>query len=237
MNSVMRPSGPESVNTYWIRRAIVVVAALLALGMIWWVLSGLFRGGDQGTVAATPQNPSSLAQAGGATPTPSTSASPSASPSATASTSDSPSPSASPSSASATPTPSQPTTCGSDGLTLAIDGDKAPKAGAAVALTVILTNGGNAACKLDLAKAPVQVQVTSGSDRIWTTVHCSKWAPTSQNVVELAPGKAFSTSVTWPGKRSADGCTLRSEKLQPGTYRATVSADGAEPATLVMNLK
>lgn len=235
MNSVMHPTGPEDPNTYWIRRGILIGAVLVSLALIWWVLSGLFGGTDEGTVAATPQNPGSLISAGGATvtpsATPSASATPAPSASQSASASSTPTPSATP-----TPTPSQPTTCASDGLALDITGDQAPKVGSTVAFKVSVTNGGATACKLDLGKAPVQVAVTSGSDRIWTTVHCSKWAPAGE-VVELAPGKAFSTSVSWPTKRSADGCQLRTEKLLPGTYRATVSADGAQPDTLVMNLK
>lgn len=234
MNSVIHPSGPEPENTYWLRRGIFVVAFLLALGLIWWVLSGLFGGDDRSTVAATPQNPSSLASAE-ATPSPSASpsASASASPSASASASSTPSASASqtPSqSPTPTPTPSAPAECQGGDVSLSLDGSRSPKIGAGAAYTITMKS--EKGCTLDLAKTPVQLAVTSGSDRIWTTVHCPAWAPKGK--ADLTGGKSFAAKVNWQGKRSHDGCKLDAQVLRPGTYRVSATMDGAEPDTMVV---
>lgn len=241
MNSVIHPAGPEPETTYWIRRAVVIAAALVALSLIWWVLSSLFSGGDEESVTAVPQNPSSLASPG-VTPAASTPAAstPAASASGTPSSSASPSASAS-ESASATPTPSTtptptgPQPCESGQLSVDVSGPTSPKAGQSSTFTVKLGNTGDSSCTVDLAKTPLLLEVTSGPDRIWSSAHCSKWQPGSVEKT-IPAGKSWDWAPVWPGKRSRAECIIRPEALLPGTYRATVSIQGGPSDTLVMNL-
>ncbi|GAB2489387.1 hypothetical protein GCM10027030_24420 [Luteococcus sediminum] len=238
MNSLMQPSDPESRNTYWLRRGIVALAALVSVALVWWVLSGLF-GNNKSDISAVPQNPASLASVG---VTPSPSATPSASPSPSASST--PSASASPSSSASAsesptptpnPTPTGPVHCTTEVLSVTVEGDKRPTAGASTAFQVQVANGDSMACVLDLDESPLVLEVTSGPDRIWTTAHCAKWAPRGTQTIR--PGEPWKTSVTWQGKRSKDGCGLREEALRPGTYRAAATLDGVSSRALVMNLQ
>ncbi|MGO4957988.1 hypothetical protein ACTQ49_12110 [Luteococcus sp. Sow4_B9] len=245
MNSLIRPTGPESENTYWVRRAIVLGAALVSLALIWWALSGLFGGGDDGPVQATPQNPTSLASAGmspSASPSPSASSSPVSSESPASSRSASVSPEAS-ASASSTPTPSvsstpspspSVTTCAANALGVTVSGERVQKTGSASKLAISVKNSGPD-CILDAQSTPISLVVTSGSDRIWTTEHCPAWAP--KGGARIASGAQWQTSATWPGKRSAKDCTLRPDALKPGTYRATVQVGGGASATQVITLR
>lgn len=232
MNSLMQPSGPESRNTYWLRRGIVALAALVSVALVWWVLSGLF-GNHRSDISAVPQNPASLASAG-VTPTPSASTSASPSPGSSPSSSASPSSSSSPT-PSPTPTPTGPVPCAAESLSVTVDGTRSHKTGASTAFSVAVANGDSAACILDLGESPLVVEVTSGPDRIWTTAHCAKWAPSGTQTIQ--PGKQWSTSVTWQGRRSKDGCGLRDEVLRPGTYRAAATLGGISSRALVMNLR
>lgn len=237
--TVMHPHGPESQNTYWLRRVFVVVAALVTLSLLWWVVSALFGGNNDQTVTATPQNPQSLATMGDMpTPSPSPSTSSSATPSgssspsasASASASATPSDSASPSE-STSPTPSASATCASSDVALSITGDRSPSTAKGTALSVGFTSARG--CFADFSELPVSVVVTSGPDRIWTSAHCAKWAPSG--IMKLAAGKEQTFTVNWPAKRSKDGCALRTDALRPGTYRATVTM-GNTSKSLVMNL-
>lgn len=260
MNSVIHPSGPEPETTYWVRRAVVIGAALVALSLIWWVLSSLFGGGDDEEVTAVPQNPASLASPGSsATPTPSPaspSGSPSASPSASASASasasvsasasgsasasasaapgDSASPSATPA-PSSSPTPTGPVPCDPGQLTLAVAGSTTPTVGKATAITVRASNPTSATCTLDLADKALTLDITSGVDRIWSSSHCAKWQPTGTRTIKA--GESWTWQTSWPTRRSRSECVLRPEVLKPGTYRATASIEGGGSDTLVMNLR
>ncbi|MCI1748057.1 MAG: hypothetical protein LKI24_08140 [Acidipropionibacterium sp.] len=107
--------------------------------------------------------------------------------------------------------------------------------GTTVALTVTVTNQGTAGCVWDIAKLPVQVNVDSGSDRIWSTADCAAWGPTGAH--PIAAGKSWKFTVKWPTKRSATGtCKLSAEELGTGTYVATAQLKGGMPRQFVMQL-
>ena len=198
------PVGPESAETYWKRRAAVALAVLVPLVL----LLSLLGGGDDELV------PSDVTATASPVPTvsPAPSVDPSASPGPTSSPgmSGSPEPSGSPTAAAAA--------CTDAALQVeAAATEDTYEVGASPRLELRVTNTGTAPCSRDLGQAAVELQVVSGSDRIWSSDDCSPGG--DADVVTLAPGTAEVSSVTWSGTRSRPGCEGEEERATAGTYR------------------
>ena len=84
-------------------------------------------------------------------------------------------------------------------------------------LTLRITNTGAVPCSRDLGAAAVELLVTSGSDRIFSSDDCRPGGDPA--VRTLAPGAVDEQAVTWDGRRSRPGCAGEKEQAQPGTYR------------------
>ena len=78
------------------------------------------------------------------------------------------------------------------------------------------------------------LKIYSGTDRIWTSADCTSWVPSG--VQNLGSGKGYTFTEEWPTLRSASGCKLLNTYLQPGTYVATATVPGGQPAQLVISL-
>jgi hypothetical protein len=86
-------------------------------------------------------------------------------------------------------------------------------------LTLTVKNTGTAPCRRALGPSAVELLITSGSDRIWSSDDCSPGGAAGE--VVLQPGGTQAATVTWPGTRSAPGCPSARPAAQPGTYRIT----------------
>lgn len=231
MRGVQHPMGPESEGVYWRRRAgLVGVSVLVLVLLIWLVGRGLGGRSDSSAVQATPSvtsiNPSWTDTVWDtSTPTPSPVDSSSAAIPA-GSTSGSASP---------TPTPTL-AGCQLSQLRSAIAApSSAVRRGSSVPLTVTVTNQGKAGCLWDLKTLPVEVTITSGSDRIWSTADCAAGGPSGSH--PIAAGKQWHFTVKWPTQRSTSGsCTPASEELGTGTYVATTTVKGGATRKFVMRL-
>ena len=181
-----RPVGPLPATVYWRRRAVVLLALLLALWLLWRLLSGLLGGDD--------------------TLEPEARSTPSASPTA---------------SAEPTPTPSAtPEPCGDDVLEVQATAETADvPPGARTALTLSVRNTGATPCVRALGQGAVELVVTSGDDRVWSSDDCASGGTVEQ--VVLAPGEASTARATWTGTRSAAGCPADQPVAPAGTYRVT----------------
>jgi hypothetical protein len=194
-----RPVGPEPASTYWLRRALVVAAVLVLLALLVPLVTG---GGD---------DPDTLA--GGPTPAPSAEVTPSPTPSADPSASPGASPGAS-------PTPSTATACAPTALEVEpTAGEDSYAVGASPRLSLSITNTGTTPCTRDLGQAQVELTVTSGRDRIWSSDDCAPGG--DPDVVTLEPDEPVVQSVTWDGRRSLPGCAGDKAAAQPGTYRVS----------------
>ncbi len=91
--------------------------------------------------------------------------------------------------------------------------------GSTPVLTVTIKNAGQVACQRAVGRGAVELIVTSGSDRIWSSQDCSTNDP--QDVLTLLPGEQHVLHVTWSGHRSAPACAGARPAVQPGTYRLT----------------
>lgn len=190
-----RPVGPEPASTYWLRRALVAAAVLVLLALLVPLIIG--GGDDPDTLAAGP------------TPAPSAEVTPSPTPSVD--------PSASPG---ASPSPSAAAACAPTALEVEPTAEQDGYAvGASPRLSLSITNTGTTPCTRDLGQAQVELTVTSGRDRIWSSDDCAPGG--DPDVVSLEPGEPVVQSVTWDGRRSLPGCAGDKAQAQPGTYRVS----------------
>ncbi|HEX6888290.1 MAG TPA: hypothetical protein VF143_09300 [Candidatus Nanopelagicales bacterium] len=216
MSSVINPVGPEEPSTYWRRRAIVVVALLLVLWLGWMLVRAAFGGGGGDEAAAGPSPEPTFGLS--ISPEPSGSASPDAS--------GSPEASQAPSSS---PAPTATGTCADSDIAVAAStGSATTTVGAGMALTMTVTNTGTAPCSRDVGAGANELRITSGSAVVWSSDFCNPSKDTAVEVLE--PGKAWSTSVTWPGTVTAEGCPAEQPPAQPGAYQVTGRNAGADSA-------
>lgn len=261
MGGVLRPVGPESAETYWMRRALVVAAFLVLLIVLLVVLINL--GGSPGQAAPTSNQPAIPAgtstsasptasatpsgtapAAGSSAPTgaptaPSTSASPSAEPSTSASpsnnASDNPSSKTIPSQT-ATPPPVI-TACTADELTATIKSKSHNvKIRSRVDFDVSYTNHSDQPCAFSVSPEQYQLTITSGIDRVWSTEDCARLVHSAK--VTLKPGHSVAWSIVWSGKRSLQGATCKSnpEPVKAGYYHATSELEGTPAQDYLMVL-
>lgn len=234
MKGWLDPVGPESAQTYWIRRGAVGAVIVVLIVAVWWLATR--AGGDggaatsglavSGTTAAS-DSPVPLAEASGQ-PAASDDVAASASVGLESDPSASPEPEASP-----TPTETPATAaCQPRLLTLQIAGPETVTGPDPVAFTVTASTS-QANCILDLATAQAEVVVTSGSDRIWASSSCPAWQLTG--TFEMKQGAEVSYEVGWPVRRGSD-CELSDATLGAGTYVATANI-GTASARHVMTLR
>ena len=252
MSSLSHPSGPEPERVYWFRRGVVAVAVVATVALAAWVLSMLL--GSSGTTASaeppqndptlvsdTPTSPaaSATSPAASATSPAASAGSPTPGPSSASASAGSPTSPSRPASHSPSPsptrtTPAAPLVCAAADVALKVSGDASIKSGSHTTISVSFTNHGSATCRLDFAKTPMTLKIYSGTDRIWTSDDCTSWV--ASGVKTLATSKSYTFKEEWTTLRSAPGCKLRDIYLQPGTYVATATIPGGQPAQLVMKL-
>jgi hypothetical protein len=182
--------GPLPAETYWRRRAVVglLVVALVA-GLV-WLLGG--RGDD----TLEPGERST--------------ADPTAEPTAGSDESD-----AGPK---AEPTAEPAAACADDVLEVEAVSESAEQpAGASARLTLTVRNTGPVPCRRGLGQGAVELVITSGDDRIWSSDDCAPGGDEGEVVLE--PGASQSARATWPGTRSAPDCPPEQAAAAPGTYR------------------
>ncbi|GAB3557999.1 hypothetical protein [Spelaeicoccus albus] len=199
------------------RRRIVVliialiVVAVLAVGVTTIVrgVSGLF-GGDEETSTAPSPNDAAASQ----NPSGGSSASPSASPSASAGKAGTASPSGA---------KKKTTKCSPDSIEVTASTDKKSYSGKAKPkLTLSVKNVSDTACIIDVGTKQLEFDITSGSDRIWSSRDCqddSKNPDATVNKIKFKSGDKKSASMTWQRIRSVKGCKAGLPDVKPGTYR------------------
>jgi cytoskeletal protein RodZ len=201
---VLHPVGSLPPRAYWLRRLLVLLAVIIVIALLWWLIGR--ASGDSGSPAAGPS-------ASGSSPGPSSS-----SPSATTSTTGS---------ATTTPsaTTSKPSSTGSaaPGLcpdsvikVVSLTSEPSYPAGSPAKLSVQVTNTGPTPCKRDVGQAALELIVSSGSSRVWSSDDCNPGG--GHAVVTLRSGQVFATTVSWDRQKSAPGCPSGQPPAGPGHY-------------------
>ncbi|GAC1443471.1 MAG: hypothetical protein NVSMB55_17100 [Mycobacteriales bacterium] len=210
----LQPVGPLPASTYWRRRVLLLVVAVLLLAVTARACSGSAKNDTLATKGApaarsSPVNdpPASVALTAPAVG----SAAPAVASPRTAAPSSAASSAASP--------PAAVQTCGDDVLqvTTQADADAYPSGGKP-RFTLTVRNIGAAPCRRALGPGAVELRVFSGEDRIWSSGDCS--TSKEQGVLTLPAGQARATVVLWAGARSKPGC-VSGDPAQPGTYRVS----------------
>lgn len=102
--------------------------------------------------------------------------------------------------------------------------------GARTPMPVTITNEGRVPCLLDVGSAELVTTIYSGDDLVWSSAHCASGA---ERRILLDVGASDTTTVRWPGTRSAEGCPDDPKTARSGTYRAvfTLVAGGSTVMT------
>lgn len=228
MSGVLHPAGPEPAQTYWLRRALVLLALLILI-----LVSVGVAGASMG---ATRQQTPPAPAAGSGEPSPSASAS-AASPSA--SVSPSPSRSASPSpSSSSSPDKSSGivlAACNRKELKASLTGKQMLKLNRPAAFTVSVSNDGDSACRLNLTRNDFELKITTGKKLLWSSKSCT--TATFLVAAKLELDQSMSWSMLWDGRGTAAGCTQPGAALKRGTYLATATVAGTKAVELPITLR
>lgn len=210
MGTVRQPVGPLPPGVYWLRRLLALAVVVLVLLAGRWVWSA--AAGDSG--AARPSASPSVSGSPRAS-----SPAPSASPTATASRSASPSSSASRSStARPSPTTTESPLCAAADLRVAVSTDSSSYGpGEKPRFTLTVTNQGRGTCRRDVGRRALELQVTSGSTRIWSSDDCSTGG--SVRLLALDRNETFRTTVVWDRTQSSRGCPTPRPAVPAGTYQ------------------
>ena len=238
---------PETDSVYVKRRWTFLIAVVLILALAFGV--GTFvlgrqanSGSSQAEATVTPSISSAPFANFSARPTPSTdpsaSASVSVAPSQSATVSVPATPSAATVSAAATasvaPTPSATATsakpsstaleaCAASDLQVMVAPSKTVyAAGEQPSFRVTYTNTGSTPCTIAAESAPVDIQVTSGSARVYTKSIC---APSSAPKGQLQPGAAQVGDYAWDRNINVLGCNAL-KPAQKGSYWVVASVQG-----------
>ncbi len=193
-------------DVYWRRRMSVLVAVLVVVAVVAWACSSSAGGPQrtssaQSSQSATPVTDPLLA---GLRTLAMGTASPSPTPSATKTTQEA-----------RTRRPGE--TCAESDLVIGMQGKQEIYAdGAQPNFLITVVNTGPVMCKADVGPRAMEIRITSGEDRIWSTSDCVSGAGTE--VKELERGVPYVRSLDWDRRRSSGDCRTDPPNALPGTY-------------------
>ncbi|MBO3095670.1 hypothetical protein [Cellulomonas dongxiuzhuiae] len=126
--------------------------------------------------------------------------------------------------------------CAPEQLALAVTpGAEAFAAGVDPTFEVTVTNSGSEPCLVDAGDGRREVVITSGEDRVWSSLDCVPADPDARTLL-LAGGQSDVTQLGWPRERSAAGCAGGLPEPGAGTYSVVVGVGGATSPAAVFGL-
>ncbi|TKK78956.1 hypothetical protein FDA94_36535 [Herbidospora galbida] len=212
----------EGPDVYWRRRVLVLTGMLVVGAVIAWVCTS---GPDAPLAGAAPAKGTSDALIV-SLPSPRT---PSTAPSGT------PTPSATPSPSGA-PEKRESGTCNPKDLVVNLTAGREIYTGAerpGFMLTVV--NTAKNPCKVDVGPRALEMRITSGPARIWSTADCVSGSGIDRQT--LKRGIPYVRSIEWDRNRSGDSCTARSTVAGKGTYIAIARAGNLRSKKNVFHLR
>ncbi|MGI5119163.1 hypothetical protein ACQEU5_06405 [Marinactinospora thermotolerans] len=103
-------------------------------------------------------------------------------------------------------------------------------------IEVTVVNTAEQTCTIDVGPKAMELRITSGEDRIFSTADCVEGRGTDNE--QLRRGVPLTTTVTWERERSWPDCREADSQARPGTYVVTLYGDyvnGAEPQVFRLN--
>lgn len=221
----------DTGDVYWRRRMIVLVAVLVVVAVVAWACSSGDNGPQRASNAqsVTSSSPAADPLLAGL-PTVTLSPSATASPKPTKAAGKAPS-------ASATPKPRKPgEPCHENDLVLNLQGRQEIYAGGSRPnFQLTLVNTGPVMCTADVGPRSMEIRITSGSDRVWSTSDCVSGEDVE--VKQMQRGIPYVRSLDWDRQRSSDDCQGKRPSALPGTYVAVVRAFGLRSPKSVFLLR
>jgi len=125
------------------------------------------------------------------------------------------------------PTAATSRTCTSTDVQLTLKANPANfAAGALPVFDVGIKQAGPTPCRLDTAATGTELKITSGADRIFSSLDCPKDATINARQFLLAPAASETFQVTWNRKRTAPQCAAVTAAPGAGTYHAVLTIQG-----------
>jgi hypothetical protein len=223
--------GVEGPDVYWRRRVSVLTGALVVVAVVAWACTSA-SGGSGPSSAGRPVPVGSKDP--GARMSASTSPSPTPTPTATAKAVGSARPPANPSPPpSHTRRPGDP--CERADVVISLRGESEVYSGKGTpAFVLSVVNIGRLDCTVDVGPRAVEVRITSGDDRVWSTADCVSGDGT--DVRRLRRGVPHIKTINWDRRRSAPDCRATRPKAHDGTYVAMARLGPLKSAKVVFHL-
>ncbi|GLW09077.1 hypothetical protein Misp01_42060 [Microtetraspora sp. NBRC 13810] len=222
--------GGATSDVYWRRRMALLVSVLVVVAVVAWACSS----------TSSPQGrthlPVGLAS-GSPTPDPLL-ASLQRKPTPTPAPPARPKPRVTPSAA---PTVSAPPrragdACPPADLVLGLQGQQEVYAGGLrPRFTLTLVNTGRLMCTADVGPRALEIRITSGQDRIWSSADCI--SGDGVEIRRLQRGIPYVAPFEWDRHRSASSCGATRADARPGTYVATVRTGHLRSPKAVFHLR
>ncbi|RCG28909.1 hypothetical protein DQ384_21300 [Sphaerisporangium album] len=225
--------GVEGPDVYWRRRVSVLTGALVVVAVVAWAC----------TSASGGSGPNS--RHGGAAPkggTATVTATPSTTLTATAPTPPPAAKAAVPTPAPVTPKPTPTPTqrpgdpCEKSDLVLSLRGEAEVyhRKGTPRFLLAVV-NTGRVDCSVDVGPRAVEVRITSGDDRVWSTSDCLSGE--RKEVRRLRRGVPHVRMVDWDRHRSGPDCRASHPKAHDGTYVAMARLGTLRSPKVIFHLR
>jgi hypothetical protein len=187
---VFRPVGPLPPGAYWFRRLLVLALVIVIALVVWWVF--VRDSGDADLAAAEPEPSVSDTPSPTQTSTPKPTKTQSTQPTA---------PLCDDQDIAVTVTTSQPTYA----------------AGQEPTFTLTVENISDAKCRRDVGPRALELRVSSGGSKIWSSDDCSPGGAVDERTV--LPGDSFGQTVQWSRVVSAPTCPTPQEQAPAGDYQ------------------
>ncbi len=208
----MHPVGSKPPNIYWRRRVAALVVLLLVVLILSWAVravAGLFTPDPAPSAAASAAKPAVTASAPVADPSASADVSPGAA---------------------ATPA------CDATSLKVeAVSDSRTYKLGSSAQIGMTITNTGTGPCSMDAGSAALELVISSGSDRVWSSDDCQTAGESRPTVIE--PNGVLESKVAWNLERSSQGCGTDLSALKAGTYQLVARAGDLKSAPLSLTIQ
>ena len=216
-----RPRRRPPARVFWLRRLAVLGTAFLLVFAVGRLLTGSSDASDSGT-----SNPGAV-QAGADVKTSGQPSTTSSGPTVTLPKGTRKPRKSRPPKPSPTPVAQPSGPCSPEDVVVTPEA-RDPVGGSDVVIALTFRTLESPACTFDVSAATVALNITSGSDAIWSTRQCPGAMPTTEVVARK--DLATYVFVTWNGKRSDATCSRLTGWAYPGWYHVRVAALGGEPA-------
>ncbi|WP_204040503.1 hypothetical protein [Acrocarpospora phusangensis] len=221
--------GVEGGDVYWRRRVSVLTGMLVVVAVVAWACASgtdkpttATKAGSGGTDAMVVSLPSPKFSAPAPSPTPF----------------GSPSPGSSPASGSPKPAPARRNgdPCEGKDLVISLRANQETYRGAedpGFLLTVV--NIGDVACVADLGPRTLEMRISTGGERVWSTADCVAGEGIDRQL--LHRGVPFVRTILWPRTRSVLDCAAKAPSAHKGTYVALARIGSLKSSRNVFHLK